>query len=138
MVEADTAMELVEYHRQYAPNASKPPKAEWRRDFADRSAEPMPEVGHRLVKLLYSANTALRTTEVAQALGLQHPRGVGGFVTSLTAWGKHLQLSKKAMLVKGRSRSPSGKFVRTMALTDNFRRMIRDGKIPGMSPDIGL
>jgi hypothetical protein len=131
-VEADTPEELVAYQfasRNGAPNPNKKaPRV--RRIVGDE--EPIPESAQKLIALLFPEPKGLITSDVAKALGLSEPKAIGGSVTSLTAWGRRHNFTKKQLLTKTRRSNGSGHNVRVMALTENFRKMIKEGKVPGM------
>jgi hypothetical protein len=74
----------------------------------------------------------MNTADVAKSLGVG-PRGIGGFVTALSNWGKRNGYTKKQLLVKGRRADDRN--VRTLALNKNFRQILKEGKIPNMKSD---
>jgi hypothetical protein len=136
-VEADTVAELVGYHQQYASrNGTAPTKKGPRIKYSpgEEGDEPLPEAAEKLVKLLFSASDGMDTGDIAVKFGVE-PKGVGGSVTSLTAWGRRHNLSKKQLLRKERRENGHGHFVRRLALSDHFRKMIKEGKVPGMKID---
>jgi hypothetical protein len=136
---ADSVEELIAYHQRFAAQngsanltrRSEPPK----NSPLSESDDSLPEAALRLVKHLYQAQGEVKTSDLQHAFGLSEPRAIGGTVTSLTSWGRRHNLSKKQILIKGRRANGNGHTVRTMALTESFRKMIREGKVPGVTLD---
>jgi hypothetical protein len=135
-VEADTVEELMAYHHQYASRDGNSAKktARAQRSSAEDEDERLPEAAEKLVKVLLSATDGMNTTDVARTFGVK-PRGVGGSVNSLIAWGKKRNLKRGQLLIKGRRANGDGHMARTIALAGFFRKMIREGKVPGMKLD---
>jgi hypothetical protein len=124
-VEFDTPEELVVYqHASRNGGATKGTRGR----HATSDEEGLPESALRLVKFLLPKPDGVNTSEMAEALGLKEAKGIGGWVTSLTSWGRRHNLPKKQLLVKTR-RTNGARF---MALHENFRKMIKEGKVPGV------
>lgn len=141
-IEADSVQEFVEFQRlSSSSNGTKAAQGAANRasagDGKSHSAT-IPEAARKLVRLLYDspADISVSTADLAKSLGFKEAKAVGGSVTSLTSWGKHNQLTKRQMIVRGRNRmSADGKTIRTMALTETFRKMLKEGKVAGMKLD---
>jgi hypothetical protein len=135
-VEADTVEELVAYHQQYSSrDANSAKKISRAQHFTpDSEDEKLPEAAEKLVRLLISENDSMNTSDIAEIFGVK-PRGVGGSVNSLIAWGKKRNLKRSQLLIKGRRANGNGHLARTIALTGFFRKMIKEGKVPGMKLD---
>lgn len=134
-VEADTPEELVAYQRFFSRNGHvKPTRATqgFERDIGDAT---LPEAALKLVKLLWAHQGGMDTREIAKSFGLDHTKGIGGSVTSLAAWGRRQNLGRKQMLVKTRRPDDNGRIVRVLSLSDFFRKMIKEGKVPGVKLD---
>lgn len=130
-VEADTPEELVAY--QYASrNGGASSKKPARSRAASGDEEMLPVSAQKLIEILFPATNGLVTSDVAKALGLSEPKAIGGSVTSLTAWGRRHNFTKKQLLIKSRRSNGNGHNVRVMGLTESFRKAIREGKVPGM------
>ncbi len=95
----------------------------------------LPAAASKLVKLLWTHHDGMETREIAKAFGLEHAKGIGGSVTSLNAWGRRRDLKKKQLLVKSRRVEANGHTARILSLNDFFRKMIKEGKVPGMKLD---
>ncbi|MCL4524034.1 MAG: hypothetical protein M1453_14075 [Acidobacteria bacterium] len=132
-IEVDSVEELLTIYQQFplAGNRAGTHSFVPRKLSADTDNSPLPESAARLVSLLYSAPHGMNTFDVAKALHVD-PKGVGGFVTSLTSWGRRRGLTKKQLIMKERRPNANGRMVRRINLTDFFRKMIEDGKVPGM------
>src|SRR5258708_6011537 len=129
-VEADTPQELVEYQRSFSRNGYHAQK----KSSADVDDGPLPEAASKLVKLLWPHHDGMETREIAKAFGLEHAKGIGGSVNSLAAWGRRRNLGKKLFVKRHMIRA--GKSERILLLSDFFRKMIKEGKVPGMKLDI--
>jgi hypothetical protein len=130
-VEFDTPEELVAYQhasRNGSTNAKRPRG----RPRASGDDEELPESALKLVKLLLPQPDGVNTSDVAKALGLNEAKGIGGSVTSLTSWGRRHNLNKKQLIKKTRRVNGHGHNVRIMALAESFRKMIKEGKVPGV------
>jgi hypothetical protein len=99
----------------------------------DGTLDALPDTANKLVKLLLPVQDGLDTADVAKSLGVG-PRGIGGFVTALSNWGKRNGFTKKQLLVKGR-RSRGDRIVRTLTLNNHFRQALKEGRIPSMKLD---
>jgi hypothetical protein len=131
--EADSVEDVARFYQQLSRNGSRA------KGFVDRpqstdSEDSLPDHAKRLVSALLPASDGLDTAAVATALGVE-PRGIGGYVTSLTAWGKRRGLVKKQLVQKERRANGHGRMVRRIKVTDFFRKMISEGKVPGMKLD---
>jgi hypothetical protein len=134
-VEADTPEELVAYQRHFSKNGhAKPAKRMAQSGLGDDDGM-LPEAATKLVKLLWTRPQGMETRDIAKAFGLDHAKGIGGSVTSLTAWGRRRDLKKKQLLVKTRRVDGSGHTSRILSLSDFFRKMIMEGRVPGMTLD---
>jgi hypothetical protein len=129
-VEVDSVKEAIEYQELLA---RKGPRTETAKSddktWAGPVYEPLPDAALKLVKVLYGHATGLETTKVAEALGVD-PKGVGGSVTSLTAWGRKHGIQKKYLIEKVRKRDSEGHSVRRIFLSHNFVRLIKKGDVP--------
>lgn len=134
-VEADTPEELVAYQRQFSRNGHpKLAKRAMQSALGDDDGM-LPEAATKLVKLLWTRPQGMETRDIAKAFGLDHAKGIGGSVTSLTAWGRRRDLKNKQLLVKTRRVDESGHTARILSLTDFFRKMVMEGRVPGMTLD---
>ena len=137
-VEFDSVSQLVEFYKQLSPtttnNGNHKTRVSTRNNRVDRELDEMPESPLKLVKFLFGATGAVDSDAVVKTLGISG-RAIGGTVTSLGFWAKRHNLEKKQMLVKGRRANGNGRSVRTLALTESFRKMIREGKVPGVKLD---
>jgi len=131
-VESDSVEELAKFYQQLSRNGHQTPK-EHATLRVSGTLESLPDTATALVKLLLPANDGLDTSDVAKSLSVG-PRGIGGFVTALSNWGKRNGYTKKQLLVKGR-RMSGDRSVRTMMLNKNFRQILKEGKVPGMKLD---
>lgn len=128
-IEADTPQELIEYQRSSSRNGYHTQK----KSSADVEDGPLPEAASKLVKLLLPHHDGMETREIAKAFGLEHAKGIGGSVNSLAAWGRRRNLGKK--LFSKRQLVTAGKSVRILLLSDFFRKMVKEGKVPGVKLD---
>ena len=131
-VESDNVEDLTKFYQQLSSRNGHQ-KAEPAPVRVDGMLDPLPDTANSLVKLLLPAQDGLDTADVAKSLGVG-PRGIGGFVTALSNWGKGNGFTKKQLLVKGR-RPHGDRSVRTLALHKNFRQVLKEGKIPSMKLD---
>src|SRR5438105_3940941 len=89
-----------------------------------------PEAAKKLVRTLAAFPQGMKTSDVARTLGVA-PRGVGGSIMSLTNWGKHHKFAKSKLIIKERVPDGQGKMIRKIRITEEFVKLIREGKIPG-------
>jgi hypothetical protein len=138
-VESDSAEELVKFYHSYSQNGKAPvpkPVPGLMGKAPVIGTESIPENAAKLVRILLGARDGMTTVELAQKLGVSNPKGIGGFVTSLTKWASRHRLGdKKRLLSKTRRVGERGEKLRMMGLTGNFRRQIEEGKIPGLEPE---
>jgi hypothetical protein len=134
-VEFDTADELIAYQHASRNGTASPAKKASRNRHIIGDDEPLPESALKLVKFLLPKSDGVNTSEMAKALGLNEAKGIGGWVTSLTSWGRRHNLSKKQLLVKTRRANGHGHNARFMALHESFRKLIKEGKVPGVKLD---
>jgi hypothetical protein len=134
-IEADSVEELLEYQRRLQCSGNHAQKVTpTQQEMLAAEEEALPEAAQKLVRLLVAHPDGMNTVDVAQALGVQ-ARGVGGSITSLNAWGRKRDLTKRQLLTKDRRASGNGHTVRRIALAERLRRMIQEGKVPGMTLD---
>src|ERR1700733_3791519 len=127
--------ELVAYQIASRNGGGSASKKTSRTKRVARDEEPIPESAQKLITLLLPAQNGLVTSDVAKALGLNETKAIGGSVTSLTAWGRRHNYTKKQLLTKTRRTNANGHNVRVMALTESFRKMLKEGKVPGVKLD---
>jgi len=132
-IEVDSVEEAIAYQRQAHRNGTVS-KGE-NRPAATGTDDALPVAAQKLVELLMVEPHGVETSTLAAVLGLKEAKAIGGTVTSLTSWGRRNGLTKRNLLVKGRKANGHGKTVRTMALSESFRKMINEGKVPGMKLD---
>src|SRR5437879_3953789 len=132
-VESDSIEDLAKFYQQLSRNGHQSPQAEPAPVRVNGKLESLPDTAAALVKLLIPAHDGLDTSNVAKSLGVG-PRGIGGFVTALSNWGKRNGYTKKQLLVKGR-RMSGNRSVRTMMLNRNFRQTLKEGRVPDMKLD---
>lgn len=126
---AGSVEELVSFYRGLTKNAPSAPAktqaftkaAKNGNSFAGLTDAPM-----SLLRLLYKHPGDLDSGEIAKNLGVT-AKSIGGTVASLVGWGKRHNLERQEMLIKGRRSNGSGRKIRTMGLTSNFRKMIEEG-----------
>jgi hypothetical protein len=128
-VEADTPQELVEYQRSFSRNGYHAPK----KSSTEVEDGPLPEAASKLVKLLWPRHDGMETREIARAFGLEHAKGIGGAANSLAAWGRRRNLKKKLFFKK--HIITAGKSERILLLSDFFRKMVKEGKVPDVKLD---
>src|ERR1051326_6610122 len=119
----DTPEEYAVYQAASRNGAGNHAKKASRSRRISGEEEPLPEAALKLVKYLLPIPGGVNTTDMAHALGLAEAKGIGGSVTSLTAWGRRHNLTKKQMLVKTRRANGNGHNARIMALHESFRKM---------------
>jgi hypothetical protein len=133
-VESDSVEDLARfYHQLSVRNGHRSSKNEPAPMQIDGTLDALPDTANKLVKLLLPVQDGLDTADVAKSLGVG-PRGIGGFVTALSNWGKRNGFTKKQLLVKGR-RSRGDRIVRTLTLNNHFRQALKEGRIPSMKLD---
>lgn len=132
-VESDSVGDLLEFYRQVS-NGHPRPKTIAESRVTKSANSDLTEAAKKLIGLLLPALDGVDTGTVAKSFGVS-PKGIGGTVTALTRWGQKNGLSKKQMLVKNRRTNVDGRSVRTLALTESFRKMIKEGKVPGVKLD---
>jgi hypothetical protein len=137
-VEADTVGELLEYQRQLQKKSQQKKQEEYSAIHLSPTAElvdnSIPERAKLLVTYLMKQPEGMDSAVLARHLGVE-PRGVGGSITSLLSWGDRNGLSKRQMIRKFRRPTGTGSTVRGIALHSFFRKMIEEGKVPGMILD---
>lgn len=129
-VEADSPEELFAYHQLFlgGSKAKIRPLAKPTGEPADHD-EPLPETAKRLVRLLAAFPEGMNSGDVAKALGVP-AQGVGGYVTSLAAWGKrHGFPSKTELVTRTRRPNADGHFMRRLKLAEGFAKIIKEGKV---------
>jgi hypothetical protein len=131
--EFDTPEELVAYQHASRNGGTNTKRPRGRRVSGED--EGLPEAALKLVKSLLPHPDGVNTSEMAKELGLNEAKGIGGSVTSLTSWGRRHNFSKKQLIKKTRRVNGHGHNVRVMALTESFRKMIKEGKVPGVKLD---
>lgn len=129
-VEADSVEELIAYQNSLRGGRARGSS----RQLEAESEERLPEAARKLVMCLLHFPDGMNTADVAKELGVE-PKGVGGSVTSLTAWGRRHNFTKKQLLEKERRVDGHGHVVRRIALSDRFRKMVEKGEVPGMKLD---
>lgn len=136
VVEADSVDELLKYQQSLhsSRNGAKLLRAQRRATPVTNADEELPEHARKLVELLLPQTEGMDSAEIAKHFDVD-PRGVGGYVTSLTRWGDKAGLKKKELIVKERRDNGNGDSVRRIKLTVSFRKMLKDGKVPGMKLD---
>lgn len=134
-LEFDTPEELVAYQSATRNGAANAPRRVGRPRRVSGDDEPLPESALKLVKFLLPEPNGVNTSEMAHALGLKEAKGIGGSVTSLTSWGRRHNLNRKQLITKTRRVNGHGHNVRFMALAESFRKMIKEGKVPGVKLD---
>ncbi len=136
-IEADSVQELVAYQRASAEarNGSRSKSTRNRQhDLVFVAEDELPRNARMLVDALLPNPKGVESAEVARLLGVS-PRGMGGYVTALASWGKRRGLTKRQLLEKGRHKNGGGKIVRTISLSGLFRKMLKEGQVPGMKLD---
>jgi hypothetical protein len=135
-VESDNVEDLARFYQHLSRNGDhkqKKSQTVLATENGNGDLEPLPETASGLVKLLFAEQDGLDTSVLAKGLGVG-PRGIGGFITSLSNWGRRNGFaSKKHLLVKGRR--ADDKSIRTMTLHKHFRQVLKEGKVPGMKLD---
>jgi len=131
-IEADSAEELASAYQQFLRANGRKGRMPIDVPSASGANEALPANALKLVRLLLPKPQGMNSHDVARELGVE-PRGLGGFVTSLSNWGRRHNLTKKQIITKERRANGHGHLVRNLALTDRFRQMIQDGKIKGLT-----
>jgi hypothetical protein len=135
-VESDNVEDLAKFYQHLSRNGHSKQKTETALAPVNENGtmEPLPETASELVKHLFAEAEGIDTSVLAKSLGVG-ARGIGGFITALSNWGRRNGFaSKKHLIVKGRR--PDNKSIRTMALHKHFRQALKEGKVPGMKLDI--
>jgi len=134
-VESDSVYDLLEFYEKVSALNGRGDASTTSKKHASNVKDlDLKEAPRKLLNMLFVAAEPVDTGNVAKSFGVT-PRGIGGTITSLTKWGKQHGLSKKQMLVRGRRSNGNGHNVRTLALAENFRKMIKEGKVPGLKLD---
>jgi hypothetical protein len=131
-IEFTTVEELLAYQKA-SRNGSRRTRAE--SSASDANEDALPETARRLVEVLFDAPDGMDTAEAAKALGMREAKGIGGFVASLTGWGRRHNLKKRQLVVKERRPDGKGHNVRRIRLGEQFRKMVKEGKVPGVKLD---
>ena len=132
-VEADSVEELLAYQRA-SQNGHSIRRA--KTATSDEATDTLPATAKKLVDVLLVHPDGMDTADAARALGLKNTKGIGGFVGSLTAWGRKNNWKKRQLVVKERRPDGKGRTVRTIKLGGQFRKIAEEGKVPGLKRDI--
>jgi len=135
VIQADSPEELAQYEKALdAIRNGTRPKGRRGKQRVVVSDEELPEHAQELAALLLKHSDGMASAEVGKHFGVD-ARGIGGYVTSLTNWGRRHGFTKRQMVKTDRRDNGHGHSVRRIRLADFFREKIKKGEVPGVKLD---